>query len=142
MQTVVYQALSAFVARLLGLARKPALLAIVLLGLILTQPMLCLIHCTVGAYLAPADPYHPDGGHILCTLSDQTSSSQAHIPIPPFWPSLPTTTSVVLTLLTLLMLLSCIPPSALTSISRAPPLPPPRPRWYRESVRLDVCTNL
>jgi len=102
----------------------PALLAAMLLGFLLIQPAICLIHCATTT--SPQSIGPQTGSHLFCSLSEGQLSYTNHTPIPAFWPTIPAIGSfVLLPVTTWLFVLICIAAYAL-SPPWSPPIPPPR----------------
>ncbi len=128
----------AFVRWLRQVSDMPALLAAMLLGFLLIQPAICLIHCATTT--SPPSVGPRTGSHLFCSLSQPQSSHIATTPVPAFWPTLPAMGFFVLTpVTTWLFVLICIA-AYILSPPWSPPIPPPRgiPSEFWRKTRFQV----
>lgn len=103
------------------------LLAVLLFGVLLCQPIFCVIHYATDAHRASVVDHLRYSRYFLCTLTDSLSPPTYPTSLPAFWPSLPyLPPAIAVTVLLPLLLLIARPPTKLRSISWLPPLPPPR----------------
>jgi hypothetical protein len=111
----------------------PALLAAMLLGFLLIQPAICLIHCATTT--SPQSIGPQTGSHLFCSLSQSQPRHITNTPVPTFWPALPAISSFVLSpATTWFFVLICIA-TYILSPPWSPPIPPPRGITSRDGAR-------
>jgi hypothetical protein len=125
MQMVVQQAQYVATMRLRQMFRTPAFLATFLLGLLLLQPTISLIHCSDMARVPSAGP-SIHSSHLFCSLSDSPARQGARALVPSFWPTLPTVGAIELVQATPQIFLIALPTWRAPSLTWSPPVPPPR----------------
>ncbi len=103
----------------------PAILAALLLGLLLIQPALCLLHCLDITYPHSVGQSF-DQNHMLCSLADHQGDPATRVPLPAFWPTLPVTGVMLAPPAALLLVLLTLVASCVPSLTWSPPSPPPR----------------
>ncbi|NNJ09188.1 hypothetical protein EKD04_002485 [Chloroflexales bacterium ZM16-3] len=126
MKTVDQHIYDVALERLRRAAHLPSLLAAMLLGLLLIQPTLCIVHCATATHADAAADASGSQSHLICSLSDSQSAQSTHILVPAFWPSLPSAALSTLVPVALLLALPLLAIAGLCSILWAPPIPPPR----------------
>ncbi len=102
------------------------MLAAMLLGLLLIQPALCVIHCSTAPHHSSGAPLKGSQGHLICSLSDTQAPQSAHIPVPAFWPSLPAGALIIMAPAALLLVLPLLAVIDRPTLAWSPPIPPPR----------------
>lgn len=105
---------------------RPTALAALLLGLLLIQPTLCVIHCAFDGHHHHGAHSKSEYNHLLCSLSDEQTAQSAHIPVPAFWPSLPSALLICLLMVAITQAPAPLPATRLASLRWSPPIPPPR----------------